>query len=561
MVDRPRSPRCPHRLRLHSLRRLRRLRRFLPRSVRARATFAATAVVTLALGASSFALLAVLHTNLVRAARNAAIEQAGKVVESASREHLPSVLAPRGGVSVWVLGSDGTPVAATPDLLARPYAPPPVPSVPTPNVPTPSVPAPSVPAPSVPAPSVPAPSVPAPSVPAPNVPAPNVPAPSVPAPSVPAPSVPAPNVPAPNVPAPNVPFKAVPGPDGDRHPPGDQLLVGARISDRRLPVISLSVTGPDGPLTVHAAVSLRDLDAAQDTTSTALAVGVPALVLLVAAVTWGVTGRALRPVEAIRAEVAEITDRDLHRRVPVPPTGDEVARLAVTVNATLDRLEDAGLRQRRFIADASHELRSPIAVLRTQLEVALAHPDPELWPELLADAVEDTVRLQDLAADLLLLARLDAADPVAVELLDLADVFTAALAARTADRIPVAARLADDAWVLGNRTWLTRLLTNLVDNAQRYAASRVEIRLAVQQGLVVLEVGDDGPGIPAADRERVFERFTRLDDARSRELGGAGLGLAIARDLAGHHGGTLAAEPARTGARLVARLPQADPPG
>ncbi|OKJ17389.1 hypothetical protein AMK19_01050 [Kitasatospora sp. CB01950] len=466
------------------------LRRFLPRSVRARATFAATAVVTLALGASSFALLAVLHTNLVRAARNAAIEQAGKVVESASRGHLPSVLAPRGGVSVWVLGSDGNPVAATPDLLARPYAPPP----------------------------------------------------------------------APNVPTPNVPFKAVPGPDDDRHPPGDQLLVGV-ISDRRLPVISLSVTGPDGPLTVHAAVSLRDLDAAQDTTSTALAVGVPALVLLVAAVTWGVTGRALRPVEAIRAEVAEITDRDLHRRVPVPPTGDEVARLAVTVNATLDRLEDAGLRQRRFIADASHELRSPIAVLRTQLEVALAHPDPELWPELLADAVEDTVRLQDLAADLLLLARLDAADPVAVELLDLADVFTGALAARTADRIPVAARLADDAWVLGNRTWLTRLLTNLVDNAQRYAASRVEVRLAVQQGLVVLEVGDDGPGIPAADRERVFERFTRLDDARSRELGGAGLGLAIARDLAGHHGGTLAAEPARTGARLVARLPRADPPG
>ncbi|GGQ79701.1 sensor histidine kinase [Kitasatospora griseola] len=467
-----------------------RLRRLLPRSVRARATFAATAVVTLALGGSSAALLAVLHANLLRTARDSAFEQAGKVVELASREHLPSVLAPHGGSSVWVLDATGKPVAVTPDLLARPVAAPPLPSPPLPNPLGPSA----------------------------------------------------------------------PGPDRSllQLPPEERpLVVGARLHDRRQQVITMSVSGPDGPLTVHAAASLRDVEAAGDTTGTALAVGVPVLVLLVAAVTWRVTGRALRPVEAIRAEVAEITGHDLHRRVPVPHTGDEVARLAVTVNATLDRLEDAGLRQRRFIADASHELRSPIAVLRTQLEVALAHPDPELWPELLADALEDTVRLQDLAADLLLLARLDAADPVAVELLDLAALFAAALAARTADRVPVAAELADGAEVLGNRTWLTRLLTNLVDNAQRYAADRVEVRLTVRGPDAVLEVCDDGPGIPAADRERVFERFTRLDDARSRELGGAGLGLAIARDLAGHHGGTLAAEPARTGARLVARLPLA----
>ncbi|MEV7120408.1 sensor histidine kinase [Kitasatospora griseola] len=480
-----------------------RLRRLLPRSVRARATFAATAVVTLALGGSSAALLAVLHANLLRTARDSAVEQAGKVVELASREHLPSVLAPHGGSSVWVLDAKGKLVALTPDLLARPAAAPPLPKPPLPN------------------------------------------------PSLPNPS------------GPNPPGPSAPGPDRSllQLPPEERpLVVGARLHDRRQQVITMSVSGPDGPLTVHAAASLRDVEAAGDTTGTALAVGVPVLVLLVAAVTWRVTGRALRPVEAIRAEVAEITGHDLHRRVPVPHTGDEVARLAVTVNATLDRLEDAGLRQRRFIADASHELRSPIAVLRTQLEVALAHPDPELWPELLADALEDTVRLQDLAADLLLLARLDAADPVAVELLDLAALFAAALAARTADRVPVTAELADGAEVLGNRTWLTRLLTNLVDNAQRYAADRVEVRLTVRGPDAVLEVCDDGPGIPAADRERVFERFTRLDDARSRELGGAGLGLAIARDLAGHHGGTLAAEPARTGARLVARLPLAGSP-
>ncbi len=479
-------------------------RRLVPRSVRARATFAATAVVTLALGGSSVALLAVLHANLLRTAQQAAVEQASKVVESAAVEHLPPVLAPHGGTSVWVVDAHGHLVAATPDLLPRPAEPP--------------------------------------------------------VPHLPGPAVPGPDVPGPDVPAPDVPAPTVPG--SERHPfqrvPGDRSLVaGVRGQGHEERMITMSVTGPDGPLTVHASASLRDVDAARDTTAAALAVGVPGLVVLVAAVTWRVTGRALRPVEAIRAEVAEITGHDLHRRVPVPRTGDEVARLAVTVNATLDRLEDAGLRQRRFIADASHELRSPIAVLRTQLEVALAHPDPELWPELLADALEDTVRLQDLAADLLLLARLDAADPVAVELLDLEALFAAALAARTADRVPVAARLAAGVTVSGNRTWLTRLLTNLVDNAQRFAAGRVEVELAVRGGLVVLEVRDDGPGIPAGDRERVFERFTRLDDARSRELGGAGLGLAIARDLAGHHGGTLTVEPSPVGARLVARLPRA----
>ncbi|QKW24313.1 HAMP domain-containing histidine kinase [Kitasatospora sp. NA04385] len=332
------------------------------------------------------------------------------------------------------------------------------------------------------------------------------------------------------------------------------------MSDSGQQVVSVSVNGPDGNLVVYSSASLGPVAAAERIATAALAVALPLLVALVALVTWRVTGRALRPVEAIRSEVAEITGHDLHRRVPVPGTGDEVSRLAVTVNSTLDRLEDAGQRQRRFIADASHELRSPIAVLRTQLEVALAHPDPELWPELLADALQDTVRLQDLAADLLLLARLDAADPVATELLDLDVLFADVLDARPADRVPVRAELADGARVLGNRTWLTRMLTNLVDNAQRYADRRIEVQLAVEDDEVVLEVRDDGPGIPEPDRERVFERFTRLDDARSRELGGAGLGLAIARDLAEHHGGTLAAAEHPYGARLVARLPSAGPP-
>nr|WP_324610001.1 ATP-binding protein [Streptomyces sp. NRRL F-4428] len=333
--------------------------------------------------------------------------------------------------------------------------------------------------------------------------------------------------------------------------------------DHRQRVVQVVTQTPDGPATVYAGASLRDADAADDVTTAALVIGMPLLLATVVLVTWRVTGHALRPVEAIRAEVAAISDRDLHRRVPVPATHDEVARLAETMNATLDRLEASGLRQRQFIADASHELRSPITVLRTQLEVALAVRDPELWPELIGGALEDIERLQRLAADLLLLARIDAAQPVAAVPLDLAVLVREVVEARLGDRVPVRMDLASDVEVTAGALWLGRVITNLVDNAQRYAEGGVDVRLrtaggGARQGTAVLEVVDDGPGIPAAERERVFERFTRLDDSRSRDHGGAGLGLAIARDLSAHHGGTLTAEdcPGR-GARLVLRLPLA----
>ncbi|MFE0012489.1 ATP-binding protein, partial [Streptomyces erythrochromogenes] len=329
--------------------------------------------------------------------------------------------------------------------------------------------------------------------------------------------------------------------------------------DHRQRVVQVVTQTPDGPATVYAGASLRDADAADDTTTAALVIGMPLLLATVVLVTWRVTGHALRPVEAIRAEVAGISDRDLHRRVPVPATRDEVARLAETMNATLDRLEASGIRQRQFIADASHELRSPITVLRTQLEVALAVRDPELWPELIGGALEDIERLQRLAADLLLLARIDAAQPVTAVPLDLGALVREVLEERLGDRVPVRVDLAADVEVTAGALWLGRIVTNLVDNAQRYAVRGVDVTLRTTGGggvrTAVLEVVDDGPGIPGAERERVFERFTRLDDSRSRDHGGAGLGLAIARDLSTHHGGTLTAEDCAGGARLVLRLP------
>ncbi|MEV0018845.1 ATP-binding protein [Streptomyces tendae] len=305
-----------------------------------------------------------------------------------------------------------------------------------------------------------------------------------------------------------------------------------------------------GTLTVYAGAPLSAEHGAVNTALTVMLIGFPLLLAVVAWVTWLVTRRALRPVEGIRREMAAITaSEDLARRVPVPGTHDEVARLATTTNETLAALESSVERQRGFVADASHELRSPIASLRTQLEVAAAHP--ELLD--LDGAVADTVRLQRLAADLLLLARLDAGERPAEARIDLA-----ALAREAAEgRRGVSVRGAEGpVSVAGSRGQLGRVLANLLDNAQRHARSAVEVTVRRDGDAVVAAVADDGDGVPAADRERIFERFVRLDAARSRDDGGAGLGLAIARDVAVRHGGTLTVHDAPAGGALFElRLP------
>ncbi|MEV4615508.1 HAMP domain-containing sensor histidine kinase [Kitasatospora sp. NPDC049258] len=323
-------------------------------------------------------------------------------------------------------------------------------------------------------------------------------------------------------------------------------------------VTTITADTPTGPVTIHVGASLRTADTAEDLTTAALAALSAVLLLTVGALTWRATGRALRPVEAIRAEVAAIGDRDLDRRVPDPRSDDEIARLAHTMNAMLDRLEAAGTRQRRFIADASHELRSPLAVLRTQLEVALTHPDPQVRADLVAGALEDTERLQSLAADLLLLARLDATgSDRPTEPVDLTELVRTTVRARGPQPHPVVLDTPDEITVSGNALWLGRLLTNLLDNAQRHARHRVTVTLALDaaSGRAVLGVTNDGSRIDPADRERIFERFTRLDDARSRDEGGTGLGLPIARDIATIHGGTLTVQETEDGTTFRTCLP------
>ncbi|MER5326422.1 sensor histidine kinase [Streptosporangium roseum] len=314
-------------------------------------------------------------------------------------------------------------------------------------------------------------------------------------------------------------------------------------------VATMPVATVDGVVLVQARASLEPAGAALQTLQGLLIPGIPGLLLLVAALTWLAVGRALAPVSAIRTEMADITASDLHRRVPVPRSRDEIARLAETMNRTLDRLELAVDRHKRFVADAAHELRSPLAILRTRLE--LAPPGP-----LAAEALTDVERIQALTSDLLLLARLDAGEPACHGEVDLGQVAAEeATRARPRPEIRVELEVAADVVVRGSAEELRRLVANLVDNAVRHADSTVTVRLARDGGGAVLDVRDDGPGIPAEHREAVFDRFTRLDEARGRDAGGSGLGLAIARDIAVRHGGGLSVVGGGPGARLRARLP------
>jgi signal transduction histidine kinase len=327
--------------------------------------------------------------------------------------------------------------------------------------------------------------------------------------------------------------------DGPRWKTGSGYVVAMEQVDAEGKSVLIQGRSSLAP-TQQAIASLRNL----------LIPGVPALLLLVALLTWLAVGRALKPVSAIRGKLADITAHDLHRRVPEPDSRDEIAALARTVNATLDRLQTAVEQHKRFVADAAHELRSPLAILRTRLELA----DGEALAE---QALTDVERIQTLTADLLLLARLDAGEPLRDQEVDLGQVVAEEAAQpRPRPDVTVDLDIAPDVLVRGSGGQLKRLTANLVDNAVRHAATTVTVRLTADGSSAALEVADDGPGIPRKHREVVFDRFTRLDEARARDHGGSGLGLAIARDIATAHRGSLTVAPdTRRGACLRAVLP------
>jgi signal transduction histidine kinase len=300
----------------------------------------------------------------------------------------------------------------------------------------------------------------------------------------------------------------------------------------------------------------------------ALIFGTPVLFLVFIGAIWLAVGSTLRPIGLLRRGAAEVTVTGVVADLPVPEARDEVRLLALTLNDMLSRLAAAQQRQRSLVSDTAHELRSPIASIRAQLEVALDHPAGQDWALTARDVLTDTLRLSCLAEDLLLLARLDeqAGNARPDSTVDLADLAGMVVGRYAAARVPVtvtpemSGHTPNRCLVAGNSDPLDRMLVNLIDNAVRYAKSSVVVSVGRSDAWVELTVADDGPGIPSADRERSFDRFARLDDARNRDgenAGGAGLGLAIVRATAQAYGGTAGLEETEPSPGLLAivRLP------
>ncbi|MFI5635667.1 sensor histidine kinase [Streptomyces sp. NPDC051664] len=358
------------------------------------------------------------------------------------------------------------------------------------------------------------------------------------------------------------------------NPTEDDGPVGA--SPDASPHLLLRAVAPSPPtdITVSTDKGLFELTISSHLTPTRIALRTTAwallptsllLLLSITALTWYAMGRALRPVEAIRTEFAEITATNLEHRVPVSPSGDEIAVLAETMNVTLDQLHRAVNRLKTFTSDASHELRGPLTTLRARMEIAMMFPEKADWPLVVDESLSDATRLEEIVQDLLFLARLDMRQPLNGEPIPISGflqkVRRELYAKRPVVLIGSLPELDVSDVVLGNRSSLTRMLTNLIDNALRHTTQKVDVEVTISPGKVVIEVRDDGLGIPEEDREIVFDRFVRLDDARTANSGGTGLGLAIARDVCVAHGGDLTARaplPGGTGARLVVELPTTD---
>ncbi len=337
-----------------------------------------------------------------------------------------------------------------------------------------------------------------------------------------------------------------------------ELRVSGVVSGEEDTYLAVALRVGDTTTYVVALRSLENVDAATASTTRLLAIGVPAVLALVGALTWLLAGRALAPVERLRRRASEISVAGTGVRLPAGSSGDEIGRLADTLNQMLGRLDASARSQRQFVADASHELRSPVAAIRTVMEVSATAPsDPD---EVRADVLAETRRLEVLVDGLLALARRDATDGSPTPRRTRVDLTgLVAESAQRPRRALVDVTLDEGVTISGDRHALQLLLGCLLDNADRHARTRVDVRLAHDATSATLTVTDDGDGVAPEQRERIFDRFVRLDEARTRDAGGAGLGLAIARAIAEEHGGTLRCVPpqdATSGARFVLTIPQ-----
>lgn len=329
----------------------------------------------------------------------------------------------------------------------------------------------------------------------------------------------------------------------------DRALAGARVEvpgsrvglDSPLRVLAVDAGTGDARSTVVVAQQFDYIEHSQRILKLTLLAIYPLLLAALALIAWRIMGAALRPVDALRSSADRISGTGQDLRLPVPSTGDEIQALAATLNSMLDRLAASRARQRSFVADAAHELRSPLASMQTQLEIADRLGE---GTQASHDLQEEVLRMSSLVEDLLTLARFDgeALSAEALEPVDLRPIVQEVVGRYDDARVPVVALTPDSSLVRGRPQDLRRVLANLVDNAVRHATSLVEVSLSADGPDIVLMISDDGPGIAETDRERAFERFTRLDAARDRDAGGSGLGLAIVRELVDRLGGRVRLE-------------------
>jgi signal transduction histidine kinase len=331
---------------------------------------------------------------------------------------------------------------------------------------------------------------------------------------------------------------------------------GPPASSRQTVEVTRDIPTADGVITLHAVSSVSDIMRSVGALSAALWLGLPILVVGSGVMTWLITGRTLAPVGVMTRRVRELSATTLDARVPVPPTDDEIAELASTMNEMLDRLQAASVSQRQFVSDASHELRSPVASIRAQLETALQYPDDVDWPSVARIVLAEDARLEHLVGNLLAMARLEEGRLGPRSEIDMDELVMSQTARMTGVQLDLSGVSGGRVW--GNPDELTSIVRNLLDNAARHARSTVAVTLRETGPWVVLSVGDDGPGVPPEDRERVFERFARLQEGRSRDQGGTGLGLALSRRVAESHGGRIHVEASPLGgACFVVALPSA----
>jgi signal transduction histidine kinase len=341
---------------------------------------------------------------------------------------------------------------------------------------------------------------------------------------------------------------------------GDTMRSG--LSDDVVPEDDMRMAGrtahtATGRYTVIVGAGSESAERTAGMVAVLLAVAAPIIAVVAAVVSYRLVKRSLRSVDAIRSRVADISASELGERVPVPPARDEISALAETMNEMLARVEAGHTAQRRFVGDASHELRSPLASIISALEVA------QDYPEILDDdlrngtLIPEAHRMQTLVEDLLLLARADERGIVTREDEVHLDVLAESEAVRLRRETDLEVRLdTEPAMVTGDLNGMGRVLRNLIDNAARHAATTIELAVHIRSGAAIMTVVDDGPGVPAPDRVRVFERFVRLDSARSRDGGGSGLGLAIVAEIVAAHGGTVRIdEPPGGGTRVTVTIP------